>query len=456
MKQQESKANAVLFVICLSSSLVPFMGSALNLALPYINTDFSINANVSGWVTASYMLSTAIFQIPCAKIADMIGRKKVFIWGTAIFGLFSILSGIAPSAETLIAYRFLSGIGSAMVFGTSAAILMSAIPPQRRGQALGINTACVYFSLAAGPLLGGFLTQYLSWHSIFFVAALMSAFVLIGTFVYIKEDWKDAEKQSFDTIGSIFYAVGLSVLIYGFSILPDAHGFVLLGAGSIVLILFAFFEKKHLNPVFNIKLFLQNRVFKYSSLSALINYSATYAISFMLSLYLQYVRGLSPSDAGLILIVQSLMMAIVTFFSGRLSDKVSPTFLATLGMAIIFVGLVGLCFINTSTHFYVIIGLLVLIGFGFGVFSSPNMNILMSSVKKEYYGMASATAGTMRLVGQSFSMGIAMMTISFQIGNVKFSPQVHDGLVNSMRITFIVCSILCLFGIYASSVRKEK
>ena len=453
--EYKTNTNAILFVICLSSSLVPFMGSALNLALPFINKDFSISASLSGWIPTSYMLSTAIFQIPCAKLADMVGRRKVFILGLILFILFSILSGVASSAESLIVYRFLSGIGSAMMFGTSAAILISAVSPEKRGQSLGLNAASVYISLAAGPFVGGILTQHLGWHSIFFVSAIVALIVLIGTFLVIKEDWKESEKQKFDFTGSVLYAFALSAIIYGFSVLPNWWGFMLLGTGILMIIFFAVYEKKLSHPVFNIKLFLENKVFKYSSLSALINYSATFAIAFMLSLYLQYVRGLSPQDAGLILIVQSLMMAIISFGSGRLSDKMSPTFLATLGMSIIALGLIGLCFITETTNFYIIIGFLVIIGFGFGVFSSPNMNILMSSVDKKFYGMASATSGTMRLVGQSLSMGIAMMAISLQIGNIQFSPEVHEGLMSSMRITFIACSVLCLFGVYASSVRKK-
>ncbi len=456
LPQKTSNVNVILFVICLSSSLVPFMGSALNLALPYINEDFSINASLSGWIPTSYMLSTAIFQIPCAKLADMIGRRSVFIWGLILFILFTVLSGVASSVVSLIIYRFLSGIGSAMIFGTSAAILMSAIPLQKRGQALGINAATVYFSLAAGPFLGGILTQYWGWQSIFYISALIAFFVLIGALFAIKENWKEERKQTFDVIGSVLYALGLSAIIYGFTILPAILGFILLVVGVLIMVAFSVYEKKKTNSVFDIKVFLENKVFKYSSLSALINYSATFAISFMLSLYLQYVRGLSPRDAGLILIVQSIMMAVVSFASGKLSDKMSASFLSTLGMSIIFIGLIGLCFIGESTNFYIIIALLVLIGFGFGVFSSPNMNILMSSVDKQYYGFASATAGTMRLVGQSLSMGIAMMSISLLIGDIKFSAAVHAELMYSMRITFIICSVLCLFGVYASSVAKPK
>lgn len=453
----EKKLNIskILSVICLSSSLVPFMSSALNLALPYINKDFSINASISGWIPASYMLSTAVFQIPCAKLADIVGRRKIFIVGTVLFILFSLLSGLAFSAVTLIIYRFLSGLGSAMIFGTSTAILMSVIPIERRGMALGINTATVYFSLAAGPLLGGLLTQYVSWHSIFFFSAFIALFVLMGTLLFIEDDKVDEIKQKFDIKGSILYALGLSSLIYGFSELPHLSGIIFLILGLAIIVLFLLYEKKIKNPVCNINVFIGNRVFKYSSISALINYSATFAISFMLSLYLQYIRGLSPRDAGLILIVQSVIQAVVSFFSGRLSDKVSPAMLATLGMIIIFAGLIGLCFMEENTSFYFIIIILLLIGIGFGIFSSPNMNTLMSSVEKQHYGLASATAGTMRLIGQSLSMGIAMMAISLKVGNIQFSPDVHTGFMTSMRITFIICSILCFFGIYASSVRNK-
>lgn len=451
-----SNYKSILIIVCMASSLVPFMGSALNLALPYINEDLSLSAIVSAWIPTSYMLSTAIFQIPCARIADMFGRRRLFIWGVFIFMLFSILSGFATSGIALIIYRFLAGIGSAMMFGTSMAILTSAIPPEKRGWALGINTATVYFSLASGPFLGGLLTQYFNWHSIFFVSAAISLFVLTGAIILIKEEWKDETRGIFDSFGSVLYALGLSAFIYGFSTLPHIKGFAFIGIGIIILLYFSYYEKKQHQPVFNIRIFLENRVFKLSSLSALINYSATFAVSFMLSLYLQYVRGLSPRDAGLILIIQSITQAIVSLRSGRLSDKMSATFLATFGMAIILIGLICLCFITESTALYFIAIILMLLGFGFGTFSSPNTNIIMSSVDKQYYSLASATMGTMRLTGQAISMGVAMMAISLTMGDIQISPAVHSQLLSSMRITFIICSILCLIGIYASSVREGK
>lgn len=452
----KTNIGALLFIICLASSLVPFMGSALNLALPYINKDLKLNTVILGWIPTAYMLSTAILQIPCARWADMVGRKKIFLWGVVILTVFSVLSGLANTGVTLIIYRFLAGIGSAMMFGTSTAILTSSVPTEKRGKAMGVIAATVYFSLAAGPFIGGLLTQYFDWHSIFFVSASISLIVAIGGYYIIKDDWKEETKSKFDTIGSILFAIGLSSLIYGFTTLPHYQGFIFIGAGIVLLLAFSFYEKKQEFPVFNMQVFLKNRVFRLSSLSALINYSATFAISFMLSLYLQNVRGLTPRDAGLLLIIQSMVQAVASLKSGSLSDKMPATFLATLGMSIIAVGLVGLCFISEDTSYYFLGGMLILLGLGFGIFSSPNTNIIMSSVEKKHYGLASATMGTMRLTGQSLSMGIAIMSISLMVGNIDMSAMPHGKFISSMQITFIICLVLCLFGIYASSVREEK
>lgn len=452
----KTEYKPILFVTCLSASLVPLMGSALNLALPYINTDFGLNASASGWIMASYLLSTAIFQIPAARLGEILGRRKIFIGGILIFLLFSLLCGIAWSGTSLIIFRFFSGIGSSMMFATNMAILTAVVPPEKRGWALGINAGTVYFSLAVGPFVGGFMTQWLGWHSIFFLVSGMSVIVLAGALTLIRQEWKSETETYFDYTGTIIYGAGLSSLIYGFSQLPHSTGFILTGAGLVILFFFGWYERRLDQPVFNVNIFFRNRVFKHASLSALINYSATTSISFMLSLYLQYVRGLTPVQAGLILVAQSFIQAIVSLQSGKLSDKISATKLASAGMFIIATGLLGLCFLSTGTSYIYIFTVLAFIGLGFGTFSSPNTNVIMSSVEKSEYGLASATTGTMRLVGQSFSMGLAMMAMSLVIGKAPLSPEVSLQLISSMKIIFVISSLLCFFGVYCSSVRDRK
>lgn len=453
-----SKSNygRVLFVTCLSTSLVPLMASALNLALPFINRDLSLSANMSGWVLTSYLLSTAIFQIPSARLADIFGRRKIFLCGIAVFFIFSVMSGLAHSGISLIIYRFLSGIGSALVFSTNLAILTAAVPASKRGWALGLNSGTVYLSLSIGPFLGGFLTQSFGWESIFFAAAFMSLIVFAGSLIVIKDEWKSDSGKSFDYPGAAIYAVGLCSLIYGFSILPHAAGFALAFAGAAVLAFFAVYERRLEHPVFNVNLFFGNRVFAFSSISALINYSATTSTAFMLSMYLQYVRGLTPIQAGGILITQTLIMMAATLQSGRLSDKISPSKLATGGMAMTSLGLALFCFLSESTSYVYIAGALFILGLGFGIFSAPNQNIIMSSVDAKSYGQAAAATGTMRLIGQSFSMGVAMMAISIYIGSAQMTAEAHEQLTASLKMTFAVSAFFCIIGVYLSSIRNGR
>jgi MFS family permease len=232
--------------------------------------------------------------------------------------------------------------------------------------------------------------------------------------------------------------------------LPGIIGFALILIGIIAMIIFVQFEKKLIHPILYVRMFWENKIFGLSSSAALINYSATFAISFLLSLYLQYVKGFDARHTGFILIVQPIAMAVLSPLAGRWSDKIDARKLATLGMAIIVLGLALMFFLTPTTPVIAVILISILLGTGFGIFSSPNMNVIMSSVEKKYLGMASATTNTMRLAGQSFSMGITMMVISIFVGKVKISHEVIPQFMKSIHVTFIILAILCLVGVYAS------
>ena len=450
---ENKDARKGLIIVCMAAFLVPFMGSSLNLALPQISEAFSMKAVTLTWMSTVYLISTAVFQIPLARVADLVGRKKIFISGIIVFSLCSGLCGFASGEKMLITLRLLSGIGSAMMLGTSIAILTSLFPAESRGKALGINTAVVYAALAAGPFLGGMLTHYLGWQSIFFISAGIGVFVLVLSLFFLKKEWIESRGEKFDVIGSVLYGVGLASVIYGFSSLPHTKGIIFLIAGIGVFIVFIFFERQQTSPVFNVRLFSGNKVFTLSSVAALINYSATSAIAFMLSLYLQYIRGLDASHAGMILITQACVQSAFSLIAGGLTTRYSSAKLATAGMSIIVVVLSGLIFLSESTPYWMLIGLLILLGIGFGIFSSPNTNVIMCSVDKKHYTQASAVTGTMRLAGQAFSMGIAGMAISFYVGNNKIIPELHSGFMQSMQMTFIIFVVLCLIGVYASTAR---
>ncbi|MDR1197642.1 MAG: MFS transporter [Prevotellaceae bacterium] len=451
--QKQINKNSALAVLCLASFLVPFMGSAVNLSLPQIGRSFSMGAVSQSWIATIYLITTAIFQVPFARLADLFGRKKIFVLGLMLFGVSTFLCGLSVSGTMLIMMRALSGLGCAMMFGTSMAILVSVFPSQNRGKAIGINTAVVYFALASGPFLGGILTHNLGWQSLFLITGLLGFAVAIFAVTVLKSEWTEAGGEYFDYFGSIIYALGLFGIIFGFSKLPAAFAFVLTATGILCIIAFVFYELRCRQPVFDVRIFGGNKVFGLSCLSALLNYACTSAVAFMMSLYLQYIRGFSPQNAGLILIVQACIQCMVSLYAGRLSDRLNPSTLATLGMSIIAGGLTGLIFVSSCTSMVFIILLLFMLGFGFGLFSSPNSNVIMSSVDRKYYGQASATMGTMRLTGQAFSMGIATMAISLSIGNKIITAELHSGFMKSFRITFIICAALCVAGIYASSFR---
>jgi MFS family permease len=243
--------------------------------------------------------------------------------------------------------------------------------------------------------------------------------------------------------------------MYGFSKLPSLAGWIFLGSGVLLGSLFIVYEKFISNPVFDIRLILQNRVFAFSGIAALIHYSATSATGFFISLYLQYLKGLDARAAGLIMISQPVMMTLLSPLAGKLSDKYNPGKIASAGMGLTATGLVMLCFVNRDTSISLIVSLLVIMGIGFALFSSPNSNAIMSSVEKKHLGVASGVVGTMRMVGQMLSMGLAMMLLAIYIGKEAINPDNYTGLIAVMRTGFLIFSALCILGIFASLARNN-
>jgi MFS family permease len=454
--EDKNLKKSVLIVTTFAAFLAPFLGSAVNLALPSIGKELHANAISLGWVISSYILSTAIFLMPFGRLGDIIGRKKVFSFGILLFSVSTLLIVFSGNITVLIILRIIEGLSSAMIFGTSLAIISSVFQQGERGRAMGINITSTYLGLSCGPVIGGILTQYLGWRSIFGFLVPFGIISLILIKRKIKTEWAEAGDEKFDWRGSFIYGIALASFMYGFSRLPSSAGWLCIAAGVIMAAGFIFIEKKISNPVFDISLFLQNRVFAFSGLAALINYSATSAIGFFMSLYLQYLKGLDARTAGLIMISQPIAMTLLSPLAGKLSDKRNPGVIASLGMAITACGLILLCFITEATPDFLIVLLLLLMGIGFGFFSSPNSNAIMSSVEKRHLGIASGVVGTMRMVGQMMSMGIAMMLISLYIGKQSINPATYPGLISAMRTGFVIFSILSVLGIFASLARHEK
>lgn len=454
MTERELK-RSVLTVTAFASFLTPFMGSAVNLALPSIGEEFSLNAVTLNWIVSSYMLTTSILLLPAGRAGDILGRRKVFTAGMVVFTLSMILLTFTPGIRWLIGVRILQGVGGAMMFGTNMAILTSVFPPGERGRAMGINVTAVYAGLASGPFLGGLLTRYLGWRSIFALLIPMGIVSLILIRSRMKKEWAEARGESFDWPGALVYGFAMAALMYGFSKLPDLRGWIITGTGLLLMPLFILREKKAVHPLFDITLISGNRVFAFSSLAALIHYAATSAIGFFLSLFLQYIKDLGPRDAGFVLMAWPVTMTLISPLAGKLSDHHNPGVLASIGMAISTAGLIMLCFLNEHTPVAFIVVILLFMGAGFSLFSSPNSNAIMSSVEKRQLGNASGMLGTMRNVGQTFSMAIALMLLALFMGHETINPGNYPQLMKSMKTGFIVFSFLCFAGVFASLARNK-
>lgn len=447
--------RSTLIVATLSSFTTPFMGSAINLALPSIGKEFQIDAVLLSWVATSYLLAAAISLVPFGRLADIYGRKKIFTLGIAAFTITSFLCAISTSAPVLIVFRVFQGAASSMMFATAIAILTSVFPPQERGKALGINVAAVYIGLSLGPFLGGLLTQHLTWRSVFLINIPLGLTTICLVLWKLKGEWAEAKGEKFDLPGAIIYGLALVFIMYGISLLPAMKSLWLILLGLLGFVAFVVWQSRVEHPVYNLDLFKSNRIFAFSCLAALLNYSATFAVTFLLSLYLQYVKDLSPQIAGLILIAQPVVMAIFSPFAGRLSDRIEPRIVSSIGMALTTIGLFLFVFLDENSAPVSIIVRLIVLGLGFALFSSPNTNAIMGSVEKRFYGLASGSVGTMRLLGMMVSMGIATVVFALYLGRVQITVAYYPLFIKGVRVAFAIFAILCFGGIFSSMVRGK-
>jgi EmrB/QacA subfamily drug resistance transporter len=448
-----SQEKAVLFVATLSSFMGPFMISSVNVALPAIQQEFGADAVALSWVATALLLAVAVLLIPLGKIGDIYGRKKIFTLGLVAFTLASLAGAFSTSMTMLIAVRVFQGFGAAMFVTTGMAIVTSVFPPERRGRAIGFYVAAVYIGLSVGPFAGGLLTQHLGWRSNFGVVVPFGAASIWVTLKYLKGEWADARGEKLDIPGSLLYATSVFLLVYGASLLPQLPAVYLILAGAAALMAFVRVELRTPQPVFDVRLFSGNKLFVYSCLAALINYAATFAVTFLVSLFLQYIKGLPPQAAGTILVAQPVVMAIFSPLAGRLSDRIEPRLISSAGMTLTVLGLLLFALVGTETSEYDIIATLLVLGFGFALFSSPNMNAIMGAVDKKFFGIASGTVAVMRVLGQMTSMAIAMVVFAAFMGREQITPSNYDLFLKSVKISFGIFAVLCTFGIFFSFSR---
>ena len=444
----------ILYSVMITSFVGAFVGSGINVALPAIGQEFAAGAGDLSRVSSAFLFGSAIFALPFGKVADILGRKKIYRLGAVFFSITLIIGGFSQSVEFLSGVRFLQGALMAMVFGPGTAMLVSVYDQSMRGRILGYSTAAVYVGLTCGPVIGGLICYYIGWRWFFYLAGGLASIGLI--FLYqVKEEWYGDRGASFDYKGSLLYMAMVPLILYGLSEMSkQAIGVYLLIAGIICMIIFVVQERRTAQPMLEVGLFVGNRAFSFSNLAALMHYAATFAVTFLMSLYLQVVCGLTAPEAGGVLLLQFIVMAMLSPKAGILSDRIAPGKVASVGMAINCICLFVLSTLNEDSSLFLVGGILMAVGVGYALFTSPNNNAIMGAIDNRFYGIASSLLATMRLIGQAVSM--AIVTIVIDVNEVKsLSGADNDGLLVAMTIIYRIFAGICLLGIWASLARNR-
>ncbi len=446
-----SSRSATLLVVCVAHFLMPFMMSAVGVALPSIGREFSASALQLGLVETSYMLSASIFLLAMGRFGDIYGRRKIFQLGIIIFTLIGGLISQAWSIEAVILLRFLQGVGGAMVMATTMALVVAVFPPAERGKALGIAIASVYAGISCGPFFGGYLIAWLGWRSLFYLLIPLGLFTFLITKIKLNEEWAEAAGEPFDWRGFMVYAPAILLLMLSVTNLSKgwwAWGLLLLANAGIGL--FFWLQARTPFPILNVDLLRHNQVFALSNLAALFNYAATFGVTFFLSLYLQYVKGMEPQQAGTLLIVQPIVQTLFSPFCGKLSDRLPAARVATAGMALCAAGLAVAAGLSADSSLLQVGLLLVLLGGGFALFSSPNVSVIMGSVEPRYLGVASGLNSSVRTLGMMSSMLIITLIFSYLMQGQPVAAATQPAFLASMRLALLVFCGLCLLGIGCS------
>lgn len=416
--------------------------------------EFQLDAVTSGWFTTSYFLAAAMFMLQAARLGDIHGRRKLYVAGQLLIVLSSLFMLVATSSTQLLVWRFIQGVGGALIFGTSHAIMASIFPPEWRGRALGLNVTAIYLGMTCGPFLGGMLTYHFGWRSLFILAGGMSLTAVLLFNWFIHGEWREAVGEKFDWVGGILVAVALGALVVGSGRLSQPGAVPLILSGLICGAIFLRQQARGRSPLLDLTLFTDNRGVATAAGSAFLMYCGTFGVGFMLSLYLQYGRQMNPQQAGLILMAQPVAQVLFAGYAGRLSDRLDPRWLTSFGLVCCAIGILLTMLINDSGLPLMVLVGLALTGIGIAGYSAPNTHAAMSAVEKRQLGVTGGILQTSRLCGQMISLGIPIMLFSLLLGQQANLAETDPAqLKQALYIAFTLFAVLNLLAAAVSWMR---
>jgi EmrB/QacA subfamily drug resistance transporter len=471
----------VLVIVGVGVFMATLDSSIVNISLPAIASYFGVPLNGEvEWVIIAYLVVTAATLLTIGRLADMMGRKPIWISGLIIFTLGSAICGAAPTLGFLVAARAFQGLGGALLMAISPAMLTSAFPASERGRALGLNAVIVALGVSTGPTLGGLLTTHFTWRSIFYVNVPVGMIGFIATLILLHEP-RPIGRLRLDPLGAALLALGLASLTAGLSFgvewgwtSPIEVVAILIAVLSLVGLIVV--ELRVSTPVVDIRL-LRNRVFASANISLILSFLALFAVSFMLPFYLEELRGFSAEEAGLLLTPLPLTIAVIAPFSGTLADRIGTRWLASVGLGIACVGLLLISQLDAHSTLFDMIWRLLVIGLGQGLFQSPNNSALMGAAPVGRQGSAAGFLATGRVVGQSISVALAGAIFASLGGSsagrilagasaptssssITLDPQMvaflQKTFVDAFHTTFLVLACVAAIGVFTSLVRGKE
>jgi MFS family permease len=448
----------ILVATSLSTFLSTYLTGSVNMALKVIGAEYSANPAELSLLTSVYLLFTSLGLIPFGRMSDIHGPKRTLLCGCAFFVLSNFLvPWVSFSFASLVAFRGLQGIGAALLLVSNTPIITAVFPPERRATAIGYLSGMVFFGYSVGSYLGGLLIDLFGWRSIFTSAGIAGAISFFAIMFLVPSGHpKNEEDRAFDMTGTALYAAMLIFLQMGSACLTSPWGIVLLAGSILAFVLFVRGQWASAHPVCDVRLFAANRVFAMSNLAGLFTFTATYGTQYLLSLYLQCNRGLTPSAAGKIMLFQPLMQLFFSPLAGFIADRTSPALISSAGMGMIAAALILLANLAPQSPFAVIYLALILIGIGISFFSAPNTSIIMGSVAEGKRGMAAATNSLMRNLGMQLSFILCGSAFLISLGSVEgIPPEQYGPMLSTMKIVFAVFACLCVIGVFVSLMRAR-
>jgi EmrB/QacA subfamily drug resistance transporter len=424
-----------LFMIMLDNTVV-------NVALPAIQEDLGVGLSELEWIVTGYALTFAAFMLTGGKLADLLGRRLIFVVGLTIFTLSSLACGMADSGDVLIGARIVQGVGAALMNPATLSIITATFPPEQRGAAIGIWAGVSALALAIGPLVGGLLTEHASWSWIFFINVPIGVVAIAASFLLIDESRDTSEVQRLDLPGLLTSGIGLFSLTYGLSE-ANTYGWT---SGRIVaafaiavvgLVAFVLLERHQRVPMLDLSLF-RNRTFAGANAVMLLVALAMFGVFFFISLYMQNILGYSAVQAGAAFLPLTVLIVLIAPIAGKASDRFGSRWLMGTGMTLLAVQLFYFSTLGVRESYWSLLPAMLIGGVGMALVMTPSAAAAMSGVPVDKAGVGSAVLNSARQVGGSVGIALIGAIVLHQVGDRRTPEAFVDGLSTALEVAALI------------------